>query len=458
MTRRLMLTYLSLAAFVLLILEVPLGASFARQERRQIIADVQRDALVLATYAEEVLEGGIKLDLARIAADYQLQTSGRVVVVDATGLAIADSAPRAAKPADFSSRPEIAAALTGELTSGIRHSDTLATDLVYSAVPVASGGRVLGAVRITYPATALSERINRNWIALGMIALIVLAAASLIGWLLARSVTSPVRDLEDAAATLARGDLGTRAPEDSGPPELRALARTFNETAARLQVLMDSQRAFIADASHQLRTPLTALRLRLESLEPVDGAAGESEDLDAAVRESWRLSQIVDELLALASAESANPERMPADVGAIVRDRHDAWSALAEERGVTLRAEYADVPTALVAPGHLEQILDNYLSNALDAAPQNSSVAITTRRAGDWIEIGVRDEGPGMSDQNRARAFDRFWRAPGAERGSGSGLGLAIVQRLANASGGEAELRAAPGGGIEAVIRLRTSD
>ena len=456
MTRRLMLTYLSLAAFVLLILEVPLGASFARQERRQIIADVQRDALVLATYAEEVLEGGIQLDLTRIAADYQLRTGGRVVVVDATGVAIADSAPRDAKPADFSSRPEFAAALTGNLTSGLRRSNTLDTDLVYSAVPVASGGRVLGAVRITYPATALSERIYRNWIALGLVALIVLAAASLIGWILARSVTSPVRDLQIAAATLAGGDLGVRAPEGSGPPEVRALARTFNETAGRLQVLIDSQKSFIADASHQLRTPLTALRLRLENLEPSDGR--NEEDLEAAVRESWRLSQIVDELLVLASAESAHPERSPVDVRAIVRDRYDAWSALSEERDIALRMECAELPQALVAPGHLEQILDNYLSNALDAAPQGTSVTISARAVLDGIEVAVRDEGPGMNEKDRARAFDRFWRAPGADRDGGSGLGLAIVRRLADANGGEAELREAAGGGIEAVVRLRAAD
>lgn len=455
MTRRLMLTYLSLAAFVLLILEVPLGASFARQERRQIIADVQRDALVLATYAEEVLEGGIRLDLTRIAADYQSRTGGRVVVVDTTGVAIADSAPRAAEPADFSSRPEFTAALSGNLTSGIRRSNTLNADLVYSAVPVASGGRVLGAVRITYPGTALAERIHRNWIALGLVALIVLAAASLIGWILARSVASPVRDLQTAAATLAGGNLGARAPEESGPPEVRALARTFNETATRLQALMDSQRSFIADASHQLRTPLTALRLRLENLEP--SATDDGEDLDAAVRESWRLSQIVDELLILASTEGANPERSPVDVCAIARDRHDAWSALSEERGVTLRVECDELPLALVAAGHLEQILDNYLSNALDVSPQGATVTIYARATADRIEVGVRDEGPGMTEQDRARAFDRFWRAPGADRESGSGLGLAIVRRLADANGGEAELREASGGGIEAVVRLRAA-
>lgn len=453
MTRRLLLSYLSITAFVLLVLEVPLGISFADREREQLTTRIERDATVVGTVAEDTLQHGVEADLAPYVLAYQARTGGRVVIVDDRGISVADSDAPEDAPRDFSTRPEIAAALRGERASGTRSSETLGTDLLYVAVPVASGGNVWGAVRITYPTKELDDRIRRNWIALGLLAVVVLAAVAVVGFVLARSVTRPVRALEATAVAIAGGDLRARAPAEHGPPELRTLAERFNDMAARLEELLGAQQAFVADASHQLRTPLTALRLRLENLE---SAAPEQlrDDLTAAVDETSRLGRLVEGLLVVARAEGARPERGVVDVAAKARERASAWEPLAEERGVRLAVEAGTTVPAMAVVGALEQILDNLLANALEVAPAGSAVTVGVSRRDRWAELHVIDEGPGLPAADRVRAFDRFWRGAGSHDPHGSGLGLAIVRQLAVASGGEAELREAVGGGVDAVIRL----
>ena len=450
MTRRLLVTYLSLTAFVLVVLAIPLGITFSRHERRALISDVQRDALVIATLVEDALERGKPAELAPSIGGYASRTGARVIVTDAGGIGLADTDPPAPGQRDFSTRPEIIAALSGDIASGVRTSSTLGEDLLYVAVPVASGGTVYGAVRITYPTGALQSRILRAWLTIALVSLVALVAAAGLGWRFARSVTGPVRALEDAAGDLAAGNLAARAPDHSGPPEVRALAARFNETAARLDELVRSQQAFVADASHQLRTPLTALRLRLENLAgslPADNRA----DIDAAIGETARLSRIVDGLLAVARTEGTRPERRTVDVAGILRERVDAWRPLAEEHNVALRIDATGDGRALDVPGHLEQILDNLLANALEVAPSGSAITLRALARDDVVEVHVIDEGPGMTAEQRDAAFDRFWRANG---GRGSGLGLAIVRQLAVASGGDAELRPADGSGLDAVVRL----
>jgi signal transduction histidine kinase len=456
MTRRLLASYLSITAFVLLIIEVPLGVTFARAERDRLVAAVERDATVLATVVEDTLEAGATGGLDPVAAGYQARTGGRVVIVDRQGVTVADSDPPAPGRRDLSTRPEIAAALRGQHTAGSRSSATLGGSFLYVAVPVASQGRVYGAVRITYPTSTVDARVRRVWLALGGVAAVVLGVVALVGLALARSTTRPLSALEQATTALARGELAARAPTDRGPPEVRRLAAAFNDMAARLGRLLDSQRAFVADASHQLRTPLTALRLRLENLEATmpPTTAG---DLGAAVAETGRLARLVDGLLALARAEAAPGRREVVDLAAVVASRQAAWAPLAAEQDVKLTAEAGTAVPVWAVPGALEQVLDNLLANALGVAPAGSRIQLAIRQAGGWVELHVTDQGPGMPADQRQRAFDRFWRGPASER-DGSGLGLAIVRQLVEASGGTAELHPSPGGGLDAVARLQPAD
>jgi len=440
-SRRLLLGYLALTVVVLAALEVPLAIVNARNERNDLTAKVERDAFVLASLVEDVLPQGGPVatrTVQRLANEYQAKTGARVVVTDRRGRAVADSRPTQAHEVDFATRPEVAAALRGQTRSGTRPSSTLHTRLLYVAVPVASSGRVLGAVRLTYPLSELDRRVDRYLFALGAVAAIVLAAAAIIGVLLARWISRPLARVEAAAVRVGDGDLSARAPEDEGPPEVRRLGRELNATTVKLAALLRSQEQFVADASHELRSPLTALRLQLENLDPVPAAA---------VAEAERLARVVDELLALARADASAESPEELDLGALVRRRVAAWEPLAAEREVRVAAD-ADSAVVRAGGSRVEQVLDNLLANALDASPPGTTIRVTARDH----ELHVVDEGPGLSPEQRTRAFDRFWRASSGPD-SGSGLGLAIARRLVEADEGTIELREARGGGVDAVVR-----
>ncbi|HZO62838.1 MAG TPA: HAMP domain-containing sensor histidine kinase [Gaiellaceae bacterium] len=458
MNRRLLLGYLGLTLFVLVALEVPLGIRNSQTERRDLEAKVERDAVALASIADDALRlpSASRLDaVGSVAYRYRRDTGGRVVVVDGRGVAVIDTDPAESGVTSFADRPEIRAALAGMVATGTRYSRTAGGDLLYVAVPVASGGRVDGAVRITYPTSAVDARILRYWLVLAGIALVVLSLAAALGIGLARFVTGPLRGVEDAAAAVGAGDLGARAPVDEGPPEVRSLARVFNDTVAKTEQLLRSQQEFVADASHQLRTPLTALRLRLENLDHELGADGRS-TLTAAVAEVDRLAALVEQLLALARADSAAEPVAEIDVASLLRERAGAWSALAEEHGLAFELG-ADRPgRALAGAERLRNALDTLIENAIQASPPGGRIVLGAVEVAPWIEISVRDHGPGLSPEDRERAFGRFWR--GRSGGEGSGLGLAIAKRLVESDGGAVELRDAPGGGLEAVLRVRAAD
>jgi signal transduction histidine kinase len=457
MTRRLLVSYLTITAIVLVLLMVPLGVFYSQRERERLASDVEHDANVIATLYEDDLEVGADLD--PVPADtYEDRTGARVVVVDTAGISQVDTGDVIDR--DFSTRPEIAAALDGVRTSGTRRSDTLDTDLLYVAVPVASGGTVHGALRITLDTSDVDERIRNFWLSLGAIAVVVLTAVALIGWVIARSVTRPLRALTASAARFASGDLSVVEHVPEGPPEIRALDETMGTMAQRLDAVLRDQRRFVADASHQLRTPLTALRLRLENLQSDLAGSAESprdqhavDALERAIGETERLTELVSNLLQLARADD-RPITDVADLGALVRDRVDTWTAVADERGVELQHRPAAEPTLVrCVPGAIEQILDNLLDNALVVSSPGTSlgVEIVAGRAG-FVELRVVDHGPGLTDEAKAAATRRFWR--GDTSRPGTGLGLAIVETLATSSGGQVRLVDTEGGGLTVIVEL----
>ena len=232
---------------------------------------------------------------------------------------------------------------------------------------------------------------------------------------------------------------------------MRALASEFNETVARLDALIRSQQEFVADASHQLRTPLAALRLRLENLERDVDEDGKP-SLEAALAEVSRLARLVDGLLALARADASRPSPSrsiskssspPASMpGRTSWPRETSWCTRSVRR-------HRGCGDAGVARAGARQPALATRSTCSHPADRSRSRARTTRQT---VELHVRDNGPGMTAEQRARALDRFWRA--GPPGSGTGLGLAIVHRLVTADGGSVDLREADGGGLDVVLRL----
>jgi signal transduction histidine kinase len=250
--------------------------------------------------------------------------------------------------------------------------------------------------------------------------------------------------------------LDVRADERAGAGELRSLAHSFNDMADRLKVLITQQRTFAADASHQLRTPLTALRLRLERAHDLleSDPAGAAERLAAAEAEADRLSNLIEGLLLLSRTEASDAPQTQIDAAAIARDRVAQWQPLADENGIRIRFEGPVSAPALAVESAVEQIIDNYIDNALMVSPAESKLVVRVVTAGPITSVHVLDEGPGLSAEDCARAFDRFWRATSDQ--NGSGLGLAIVAQLARASGGSAQLAPRASGGLDASLTLNS--
>lgn len=480
MKRRLLWSYLTITAFVLLVLEIPLGVSYANSVERRLTSDLQHDAFALAIRTQAPLDSlatgasvmrvASEARLESLAREYHAASGARVVIVDAEGKAVADSEHSSAATGqdlgqDLSARPEVAGALSGAQVSGIATLSTTGGDQLYVALPVSSAKGIQGAVRITASASVVGDRIREIWLLLAATGGVVLGIVFLASLLLARSMARPLGDLRDAAVQLGGGDLGVRAEVPRGPTELRELAESFNTTAARLEQLVNAQRGFVADASHQLRTPLAALRLRLEILESdVDGAI--ADDLDGALAEVERLSRLVDGLLALARAEKAVSDPVPVSIEALIAGRREAWEAFAHERHVHIESSIvpsADggAPWVRATSGRLEQVVDNLLNNALEVAPAGSVVRLDASARGGIVELVVRDEGPGMTAQECARAFDRFWQSGEARRDGRPnghfGLGLAIVRELVTGDGGDVNLRPVEPHGLAVTVRLRAA-
>ncbi len=412
-----------------------------------------------AAVAQARLDGG---------ADPQLLT---LIQAQATGdgLLIFQGDPRKGKPIVNRGMPAgnwVQLALrtnhAGELARKARQPIEPFTDVsgswVAAAVPVYLRGKygLVGTVILARSTRSLDGDITELWVILGTIAVVAMIGATLLAFGLARWVSRPLAGLDNAAGRLADGDLAIRAVADSGPPELRRLARTFNTMAGRLEALVHGNRAVIADVSHQLRTPLAALRLRLDLLaaDTAQSDPATGHELAGALEELARLSRLVDGLLAVARAENVVPVPTTVDVAEVARERVVAWHPVADDRGITLEApemgSAGPRPAVLawMGEGHLEQVLDNLIANALDALDAGCQVAVTTTVTPAGAQITVTDDGPGMSPEDRERAFLRFT----TSNPNGTGLGLAIVHRLVTSNGGRARLAETPGGGLTVVL------
>ncbi|MER7182522.1 HAMP domain-containing sensor histidine kinase [Streptomyces hyaluromycini] len=457
MTRRLLLSYLSLMALVLLALEVPFGFVYARNELNRFSHTAELGAVTLASVCEEKLEHGRASDLPEFARDYARRTGSSVVITDRAGTVLTDSADATAAGTDLSSQPDIATALHDRPATGIRDDLVPGVKVLFATVPGGSGDTVPCVVRTLYPLTPIAQKVHATWVALGVVGLGVLAVVALIGSALARWITRPLRALERATTQLADGRLTDPPATDRGPPELRRVTAAFTRTATRLQHLLHAQQAFASEASHQLKTPLTSLRLRLENFEPHLAACAQ-DSLGDAIDEVARLSRMVQGLLALARLENSAITPEIVDLDAVVADRAAIWTAFAGDQRVGIAVSGTKAGQVWAVAGALEQILDNLLSNALSVSPPGTTITLATATAtaadGCTVELHVIDQGPGMTETDRQRAFDRFWRAADA-RHDGTGLGLSMVQRLTQAGGGDVALNAAPGGGLDAVVRLR---
>jgi signal transduction histidine kinase len=441
MARRIVLTVLALMAALLGLIAVPLGLITAAQEHIDFRQGTVAATVQLANVAEELVgDHDHGPALARSIA--QLERGGdQVSVYDKAGVRQAGTAVR----------PRVSARMLSRAVTGSAAVSYPAGGRLVVLAPIWNDGNTatIGTVALSRSAAPVNHRVAVLWILIGGVSTAGLLAAAKVATTMARWVSRPLSSLGAAAQRLGDGALDTRSPAGDGPTEIRMLATNFNTMAARLEALVHGHQATMADVSHQLRTPLAALQLRLDLLAQ-DAGEPIAEELAGAQDEIARLTRMVNGLLAVARAENVTTTPVRVAVDTVITDRTAAWRPAAEEREITLTTPTLEPVRAALSEGHLEQILDNLLANALEAVPAGGSVWVTGSEAGARARIVVADDGPGMKPEQQQAAFKRFATAtPG-----GTGLGLAIVHRLVTSNGGSAELSDTPGGGLTVTLEL----
>ena len=337
--------------------------------------------------------------------------------------------------------------------------------LRYLSVSATSGGghyRLLassGGTFVVVVGRSLDEvnsTLHRLFLVELLVTLAVLGALVALGLWVVQLGLRPLRRIEDTAKAITAGDLSQRVADADPQTEVGRLGGALNTMLDHIEASDRRLRRFIADASHELRTPLAAVRAYAELFGR--GAAARPADLERSMsgitRETERMSLLVDDLLLLARLDEGRPlERDPVDLAAVVGEAVDAARVVEPGRPIELSSEPA---TVTGDAARLRQVLDNLLSNARTYTPAGSPVSVGLRRLGGKVELSVADRGPGLTEDEATRVFERFYRADGSRTraSGGTGLGLSIVAAVTEAHGGTAEARPTPGGGATFVVTL----
>jgi signal transduction histidine kinase len=435
----------------LIALGVPLAVSLRDRVDAEVKGQARSQADVVAASASELLDPGRRSALRNLVEVSAESVRGRVIVVNRRGRLLADSAGAPAGRS-YADRPEVRAALEGHGEQITRNSKTLGASILATSAPVLSHRLTAGAVRITQSVSAVNSAVRTSLLDLAALAGVVLLLGLAAGAVVAQQIARPIRRLDRAARRVSAGDLDSTVAVE-GSTEQRSLARAFNEMTQRVKRLLRGQQDFVADASHQLRTPLTGLRLRLEALEERsrddDATAVE---LEAALGEIDRLSLIVEELLVLSRAGEHELPAERVDLGDAAERAAERWRHGAEEDSVELTvSRSAEVAEAWCAAHDLDRAIDSLIENALRYSSPGSAVTIETGPG----RVEVLDRGPGLEPGEEEAVFERFRRGSAGRRGpGGTGLGLPIARELTRQWGGEVTLSAREGGGARATIRL----
>ncbi len=411
--RRRIVTLTVLAALLATgLFALPLSVAVMQYYREDTTSDLERAADTVALKVSDALNSGRRPDVPAPAGD---EAEGAVGIYSADGWLLAGHGPTKSDEVVRGA----ASAATDMVTGPVGDEQVL-------AVPVVSGSRVIGVIRASAPLSQLYTRIGLTWLAMAGIAL----AAVGVSWLAARRFTTrlvqPMEDLAAAAERLGDGDFTARSPR-AGIAEIDQVGEALDATAARIGDTLDRERAFSAEASHQLRTPLTGLRLQLEAALETPG-----QDPHAAIRagigSADRLERTIEDLLALARQRRA--PRAPLDLDALLVEVRQSGEALLTPQGRTLRITVDDPPSARAASAAVRQVLGVLLDNA--ATHGRGTVAVLARDAGDALAIDVSDEGPDLGET------DPFAAARTAS--AGHGIGLRLARSLAEAEGGRLRL------------------
>lgn len=430
-------------------LAVPLALSSAERRTATLAEERGRQ---LTAMADEAALGGVRLQ--PLVDRYHEVYGEDVLIVDADGRTRATSGLDADSPGVAAAANR---ALVDEPPPAWERILPWDRTSVLAAAPVRRHGEPAGAVVISVHREDAAADVARSWIwvalgCLGLVALALLVAEALTRWVL-----RPMQGLERAVADMTQGVAGPPASV-AGPPELRQFTAAFNTMAEVVRGSLDRQRRLVADASHQLRNPLAAVRLRADLLDVHIAPDGKS-TYNAMAAELDRLEDLLHQLLRLARAEELSSSRRvgldrAADVETplvdVINDRVDFWAPVAhsQEQRLVHRTELTGL-TVAVDEHEVAQLLDVALDNAFRYAGPGATVTISAVRRGALVELVVSDDGPGLPDADLDQAAERFWRGQKAAAGRpGTGLGLAIAREIVQGNRGSFGVERAPEGGL----------
>ncbi|MEV4629894.1 HAMP domain-containing sensor histidine kinase [Micromonospora sp. NPDC049523] len=475
MHRRLLAVLVPLAVLLVTALGAPLSVTVAEREMQETYVDRLGDVGRFASLAETALSSGRTEALHQELARYHRLYGIPVALIDTSGKVLLG--PAAAYQQAAHAEPAlpriVTAALAGARSEPSGKWAPWDDSALVVAEPVGRDSEVVGAVVTISDLSKTRDRILVRWARLAGLGLLPLIALVVVAWPVSAWVLRPVRKLDAATSRISEGDLTIRVDAEAGPVELRRLTESFNTMMDAVENAVQRQRAFVSDASHQLRNPLTSLRLAVESLELHLRPEGDGRQMyEVAVEELKAMQRMLNSLQASARMESLRTAS-PVDLDEVLTTRVDRWRALTATAGQTLAVDVPPGLRLLEPPGGLGSILDELISNALRLS--NARVVEVNARVvpggagagnghgaevGGVVTITVRDDGQGIDASEWEQALRRFWRSPRHQNVSGTGLGLAICADLVGGAGGELRLEEGlprpdgSGHGFAAVIAL----
>jgi signal transduction histidine kinase len=321
------------------------------------------------------------------------------------------------------------------------------------------GDRVLVTAAPPRPLAAVLFFAENLLLPMGESAAVAILVAIVLAVVISRSIAQPLEKMAAVAQAIARGDYSQSAPQ-SGPNEVRALGQALNSMKQQVQVSQQGQRDFLANVSHELKTPLTSIQGFAQAL--LDGAAATPEAIQRSANiiysESDRMRRLVDGLLDLARLDLGlrSLNRVTIDLRAVLLAVTDKLSLRAQEKGVALRAELPpSLPTLSADADRLAQVFTNLLDNAVKHTPAGGKVTVSATSTPGWVEASVSDTGPGIPAEDLSRIFERFYQVDKSRANrTGVGLGLTISKEIVEAHGGSLRAESVVGMGSRFVVRL----
>lgn len=397
-------------------------------------------------------------------ACYVLQTSDptlRATIIDKAGVVLCDSEADVNTMENHAHRPEISQALAGNRGSSTRFSDTLQTSMLYLAIPRYDSGDIIGVIRTAIPLFSIDSLLNELYQQFLMLLIVLFVVVAIVILNTYRKVSQPLAEIVEQANHFAEGDFRTTLP-DFDIKEIAELGSALNRMASQLDRLENLRQDFVANVSHELKTPIATVKSYVETL--LDGAQHDPADMDRflkiVLKQNDRLAAIVDDLLTLSRLQSASASQqlvlIQQDACGLLQTSVEICQTRAEAKSINIQLNCEPPILILVDESLMIQAVVNLLDNAIKYSGENTTITLSTAVVKNQICLSVSDQGPGIAEEHMPRLFERFYRVDKSRsrRIGGTGLGLAIVKHIANSHGGQVSVANNGGAGCSFSICL----